>query len=121
MMQWVSRLSLVFVAISVAGCMSPHDRLDPSLRWQQAEQGLPLALESAEQIQWLRNEYEAVIFLDREGELRGRAFLRLAELDLAQHKYPSARESYEQALRAGINPPSREEHSSLSAIYSKGN
>ena len=78
---------------------------DPEVRWRQAERRLGAVVESLEDVRLLRNDYDAVILLDHSGELRGRAFLRLAELDLGQKEYESARANLEQALRAGLEPP----------------
>ncbi len=100
-MRSLSHLAVVFCCV---GCIGPEARLDAGLRWQQAESGLASALRSLEEIRLLRNDYEAVVFLDRSGTLRGRAYQRLAELDLAQHEYASARENLINALRADLNP-----------------
>ena len=102
----LGRLSIPWVvAFCCFGCVSRGASLDPEVRWRQAEGRLGAVVESLEDVRLLRNDYDAVILLDRSGELRGRAFLRLAELDLAQKEYESARANLEQALRAGLEPP----------------
>lgn len=98
-------LSLILsVALGSSGCVSPGVILDPEIHWQQAERELASAMDSMEDIRRLQNEYETVVFLDRSGELRGLAFLRLAEIDRAQNDNGSAREHLKQALRAGLKP-----------------
>jgi tetratricopeptide (TPR) repeat protein len=102
------RLSLPSVAaFCCLGCVSGSSNLNPEVRWQEAESRLGAVVESLEDVRLLRNDYEAVILLDRSGEFRGRAFLRLAEVDLAQREYESARGNLEQALRAGLETPDR--------------
>lgn len=102
------RLSLPsVVAFCCLGCVSGSPSLNPEVRWQEAESRLAAVVESLEDVRLLRNDYEAVILLDRSGEFRGRAFLRLAEVDLAQREYESARQNLEQALRGGLETPDR--------------
>jgi tetratricopeptide (TPR) repeat protein len=93
------------VAFCCLGCASSGARLDPEVRWQQAERRQDAVAGSLENARRLRNDYHAVILLDHSGEFRGRAFLGLAELDLAQKNWESARANLEQALRAGLDPP----------------
>lgn len=102
----LGHLSIPWVVVfCCSGCVSRGASLDPEVRWRQAERRLGAVVESLEDVRLLRNDYDAVILLDRSGEFRGRAFLRLAELDLAQKEYDSARANLEQALRAGLEPP----------------
>ncbi|MDJ0852476.1 MAG: hypothetical protein QNK04_29240, partial [Myxococcota bacterium] len=65
--------------------------------------------EAFEEARLLRSDYDAVIRLDRSGSLRGRAYLGLAELDLARQEYEAAAWNLEQALRASLAPPQRVE------------
>ena len=96
------------VILCCSGCVSRGASLDPEVRWRQAERRLGAVVESLEDVRLLRNDYDAVILLDHSGELRGRALARLAELDLGQKEYESARANLEQALRAGVlSPPTR--------------
>ena len=92
------------VALCCCGCLSRGASLDPDVRWRQAERRRAAVVEREEEIRLLRNDYDAVILLDRSGALRGRAFVGLAELDLAQNEYRAARANLEQALRAGLEP-----------------
>ncbi len=97
------RLSIPWlVAFLCFGCASRGPSLDPEVRWRQAERRRDAVVALRENVRVLRNDYDAVIRLDRSGELRGRAFVRLAELDLAQREYESARVNLEQARRAGL-------------------
>jgi tetratricopeptide (TPR) repeat protein len=102
----LGRLSIPWVvALCCSGCASGGASLDPEVRWRRAERRLGAVVESLEDVRLLRNDYDAVILLDRSGEFRGRAFLRLTEFDLTQREYESARVNLEQALRAGLEPP----------------
>ena len=53
------------------------------------------------------NGYAAIIRLSRDGDLRGRAFVRLAELNVALGQYDKARHNLEQSLRAELAPEHR--------------
>jgi tetratricopeptide (TPR) repeat protein len=104
----LGRLSIpLLVALCCTGCVSRGASLDPEVRWRQAERRWGAFVEAREDVRRLRNDYDAVILLDRSGELRGRAYLRLAELDLAQQEYESAGANLERALRAGLESADR--------------
>ncbi|MDJ0851065.1 MAG: hypothetical protein QNK04_22055 [Myxococcota bacterium] len=100
---------VLVVVLALAGCVSGGASLDPEARWRRAEKRHGAVTEAFEEARLLRSDYDAVIRLDRSGGLRGRAYLGLAELDLAAQEYETAAWHLEQALRASLEPPQRVE------------
>jgi tetratricopeptide (TPR) repeat protein len=96
-----SRSWLALALAALAGCAPASRRLDPEVRWRAAERRRDRALRSLEAARRLRSDYEAVTRLARDGGLRARAFLRLAEIDLALGRHRAACENLENALLAG--------------------
>jgi len=108
-------VSAVLVLLMVAGCATgpqvadstDEQTLDPYLIWERTEQQHADAIRAMAQEQQLRSDYATIIRLSRDGNLRGRAFVRLAELDLAAGENESARDNLMQALRAELAPEHR--------------
>ena len=101
-------INLAAMVIVVSGCANvPPDELDPQAIWQRAERTHAETIRAVARLQQLESDYGAVIRLSRDGELRGRALERLAELDIAAGNYEEARIHLEQSLRAGLVPEDR--------------
>jgi tetratricopeptide (TPR) repeat protein len=97
-----------FMAVTLAGCATPDARpdsgADPEALWESANRRHNATVASIHEVARLKSDYEAVIRLTRDGELRGRAYLRLAELSSASGDPEASRENLEQALRSGMAP-----------------
>ncbi len=95
----------------LSGCATPSQHLDqnldPDALWQRAERQHTDALRAVAQRQQLQSEYTTIIRLSRDGGLRGRAFMGLAELNVALWEYGKARHNLEQSLRADLSPEHR--------------
>ncbi len=95
----------------LSGCATPSQHLDqnldPDALWQRAERQHTDALRAVAQRQQLQSEYATIIRLSRDGGLRGRAFMGLAELNVALWEYGKARHNLEQSLRADLSPEHR--------------
>lgn len=81
-----------------------NQRLDSDYRWRSAERRRSSVMQSAQKLRELRNDYEAVTLLARAGDLRGRAYMRLAEIDSVLGDYEEARRNLEQSLQTGLAP-----------------
>ena len=92
------------LALVMAGCADVGRRVDPGFHWRTAERRRRAVLSSVEQLHGVRSHYEAVTVLAREGDLRARAFTRLAEIELALGHVSEAGQRLEQALQAGSRP-----------------
>ncbi len=108
----MNRLTIMMVAVALlSGCAtsSQHldQNLDPNALWQRAERQHTDALRAVAQRQQLQSDYATIIRLSRDGDLRGRAFMGLAELNVALWKYGKARHNLEQSLRANFSPEHR--------------
>jgi len=97
---WLS----VAVLLVLFGCASAPQQLDPEVLWQRADRQHTEALEGIAQREQLQSDYQAIIRLSTDGDLRGRAYVRLAEIDLALGEYTQARYNLEQSLRADLAP-----------------
>ena len=96
------------VLLTLVGCATTGpDPLDTDAIWQRAEREHASAIAAVAERERLQADYAAVIRLSSDGERRGLAYLRLAELDLALGDYQQARSHLEQSLRAGIGPAER--------------
>ena len=97
-------LQLYVLAIVMTGCAGVGRRVDPGFHWRTAERRRRAVLGSVERLHQVRSHYEAVTVLARDGDLRGRAFMRLAEIELALGHTSEACLRLEQALQAGPRP-----------------
>jgi tetratricopeptide (TPR) repeat protein len=105
----------VMVFLLLAGCATgpnvadgaAEETLDPGQIWQRAEEQHAAAIQAVANRRQLQNDYETVIRLSRDGDLRGRAFVRRAELNLALGEYEEATDNLVQSLRAGLNSERR--------------
>jgi tetratricopeptide (TPR) repeat protein len=86
---------------------SVEPTLDPQAIWQRAEQQHSAAIQAVATRRQLQNDYATVIRLSRDGDLRGQAFIRLAELNLALGEYDEAQHNLVQSLRADLAPEHR--------------
>ena len=97
------------LSVGLCGCATPAPEpastVDPEAIWQSANNRHASAVAGIHEARQLRSDYEAIIRLTREGELRGRAYLRLAELSSADGDDEATRGNLEQALRCGMAPP----------------
>ncbi len=108
-------VSALLVLLVVAGCVTgpqvadrtDEQTLDPYLIWERTEQQHADAIRAMAQRKQLQSDYATIIRLSRDGDLRGRAFVRLAELDLAAGENEAARDNLMQALRAELAPEHR--------------
>lgn len=112
MMCWSSKVMMMMVAVAIlSGCATPprpfDNILEPDALWQRAEQQHSGAIRAVGQRQQLQSDYAAIIRLSRDGDLRGRAFVRLAELNVVLGEYDKARHNLEQSLRAELAPEHR--------------
>ncbi len=108
----VNKLTIMTVAVVLlSGCATPPQRLDqtlePDVLWQRAERQHSDAIRAVAKRQQLQSDYATIIRLSRDGDLRGRAFVRLAELNVALGAYDEARHNLEQSLRAELSPAQR--------------
>ena len=98
----------VAVSVAIAGCaapvVKPESRTDPEALWESASSRHASAVASVHEVRQLTSDYEAIIRLTRDGELRGRAFLKLAELSEASGDAEATRAYLEQALHSGLAP-----------------
>ncbi len=91
------------MCLAVTGCTTtPNREIDPEAVWSRAERQHAATVAAVAQREQLQADYAAVIRLSQDGERRGQAYMRLAELDLALGAYPQARHRFEQSLRSGI-------------------
>ncbi len=101
---------MVAVAL-LSGCATPSQHLDlnldPDVLWPRAERQHSDTIRAVAQRQQLQIDYTTIIRLSRDGDLRGRAFVRLAELNVALGEYEAARHNLEQSLRADLSPEHR--------------
>ena len=95
------------IALVVSSCASPPRNLDAETLWQQAEGRHAAVVRAVTERQQLQSDYAAIIRLSRDGDLRGRAFIGLAQLNVALGEYEQAYANLEQALRAGLSPQRR--------------
>ena len=97
--------------VLLSGCATTLQHLDqsfePDALWLRAERQQPDTIRAVAQRQQLQSDYATIIRLSRDGELRGRAFVRLAELNVALGEYEEARHNLEQSLRAEPSPENR--------------
>ncbi len=108
----VNKLTIMMVAFALlSGCATPPQRLDQTLEpdalWQRAERQNSNAMRAVAERHQLQSDYTTIIRLSRNGDLRGRAFVRLAELNVALWEYDEARHNLEQSLRAELSPEHR--------------
>ena len=74
----------VVVGLVIQSCSTtPARNLDAHALWRSAESRHSAAVRDVAERQRLQNDYATIIRLSRDGDLRGRAFVRLAELDVA--------------------------------------
>ena len=111
-MCWSGKVTVMMVAVALlSGCATPPRHFDkilePDALWQRAEQQHSGAIRAVAQRQQLQSDYATIIRLSRDGDLRGRAFVRLAELNVALGEYEEARHNLEQSLRAALSPEHR--------------
>ena len=96
------------LSVIVAGCATPTAKppgsTDPEALWLDADRRHSASVASIHAVQQLRSDYEAIIRLARDGELRGRAYLRLAELSDASGDDETTRRNLEAALHCGMAP-----------------
>lgn len=92
------------VLLVVSGCASGSQQLDPEALWQRADRQHVEALHGIAHREQLQSDYQAIIRLSSDGDLRGRAYVRLAEIDLALGEYEQAGYNLEQSLRADLPP-----------------
>jgi hypothetical protein len=100
-------LMLVLTGGWLMGCATPARKLDADALWESAEMRQPSTMRSVDRITRQQDDYTTVTRIARDAELRGQAFLRLAELDMALGNYESAHHRLEQALRSGLPHESR--------------
>ncbi len=108
----MNRLTIMMVAVALlSGCATPSQhldqKLDPDALWRRAERQHSDAIRAVAQRQQLQSDYATIIRLSRDGNLRGRALVRLAELNVALGEYEEARHNLEQSLRADLSPEHR--------------
>ena len=108
----MNRLTIMMVAVALlSGCATPSQHLDqnldPDALWRRAERQHSDAIRAMAQRQQLQSDYTTIIRLSRDGNLRGRALVRLGELNLALGEYEEARHNLEQSLRADLSPEHR--------------
>ena len=101
---FVNTIRVSVILVSFSGCSTPTPSLDPDVLWQRAEREHADVVDAVAQREQLQADYLAIIRLSRDANLRGQAFVRLAELDMALGKYEQAHHNLEQALRAGLDP-----------------
>ncbi len=104
-----STVLLVALSLSITACSTstaPGDGavLDADALFASAERRHDGAVTSIVELRQLQDDYAAVTRLSRDGDQRGRAYLRLAELDSALGDYDRALGNLERALRAGMEP-----------------
>lgn len=96
------------LSVALIGCATPTAKpdgtFDAEALWRSADQRHDAAVESVHELAQLQSDYRAIIRLARDGEIRGRAYLRLAELSNASGDDTATRENLEQALRCGMAP-----------------
>lgn len=97
--------------VLLSGCATTRQHLDqsfePDALWLRAERQQSDTIRAVAQRQQLQSDYATIIRLSRDGDLRGRAFVRLAELNVALGEYEEARHNLEQSLRAALSPEHR--------------
>ena len=97
----MNRLTIMMVAVALlSGCATPSQHLDqnldPDVLWRRAERQHSDAIRAVAQRQQLQSDYTTIIRLSRDGNLRGRALVRLAELNLDLGEYEEALHNLEQ-------------------------
>ncbi len=96
------------LSIVLAGCATPTTKpdgtFDPEALWRSADHRHNAAVASIHELARLESDYKAIIRLTRDGELRGRAYLGLAELSNASGDDKATRKNLEQALHCGMAP-----------------
>jgi len=108
-------ITTLTVLLTLAACASgppvadrsSEQSMDPEVIWQRADKQHSAAIQAVVQRQQLQNDYAAVIRLSRDGDLRGLAFMRLAEISLVLGEYEEAKHNLIQSLRAGLTPQHR--------------
>lgn len=92
------------LAISILpGCATPPSRnFDAQTLWESTERRHSAAVQSIVERHQLEADYATIIRISRDSALRGRAFMRMAELHVALGEYGQARRNVEQALRATL-------------------
>jgi len=95
---------LMAILIALSGCATPTPSLDPNELWQRAAHQHDDVIASVARREQLHATYKTIIRLSRDNNLRGQAFIRLAELDLALGDYEQALHNLEQSLRVGPYP-----------------
>ena len=105
----------VLAVFSIAGCAAgppaadraSEQSLDPDVIWQLAERQHKTTVLAIAQRQQLQNDYKTVIRLSHDGDLRGQAYIRLAEINVALAEYDAAKQNLTQSLRTGLVPEHR--------------
>lgn len=96
------------LSVVIAGCSTPRAKpdatIDPEALWQSASRRHDATVASIQELAQLESDYGAIIRLTRDGGLRGRAYLKLAELSEAMGNHEETRRHLEQALRCGMAP-----------------
>jgi tetratricopeptide (TPR) repeat protein len=90
-----------------SGCAVPARKLDADALWVSVEQRQPAAIRSVTRMHQLQSDYKTIIRITPDASIRGRAYLGLAELDLALGNYKRARHNLVQALRFDLPPEPR--------------
>jgi tetratricopeptide (TPR) repeat protein len=86
----------------LAGCATPARKLDANVLWDSAEMRQPSTMRCVDRYVRLYDDYITITRIARDSDLRGRAYLRLAEMDMARGEYLSAQQRLEHALRAEL-------------------
>ena len=110
-----STFATLFVLLTLAACAagppvadrSTEQSLDPEVIWQRADQQHSAAVQAVAERQQLQNDYAAVIRLSRDGDLRGQALMRLAEISIVLGEYEEAKQYLTQSMRAELTPQHR--------------
>lgn len=100
----VSLLAMTMVLPWLSGCATPTRKLDADVLWVSMEQRQSAAIRSVERMHQLQNDYKTIIRITPDASIRGRAYLGLAELDLAHGDYKQALHNLAQALRTDLPP-----------------
>ena len=103
-----SKIVLLAAVALIAACSTSTQpgsvALDADELFASAERRHPGIIESVAELRQLQDDYTAVTRLSRNGDQRGQAYLRLAEIDSALGDYQTAQQNLERALHAGMEP-----------------